>query len=281
MLAYATGQQLGVSIETNGTLITSERARFLREKTNVTFISVSLDGATATTHDYMRAVVGSFARAQAGIKHLVEVGIHPQLIMSLYEGNVDEVEPLANWAVSAGCSSLKLNIIQDTGRGGNFKERVQGIERLIELGHWVENEIQTRVSIPIYYTWPPAYKNLHHLNHNSGCDSCSIHNILGILHTGQMSMCGIGVQDDALIYGMLGKDPVADVWTNNIIIRQVRDKIPYKIDGICGNCLLRDSCMGFCPADSYHRSKNIQASFWFCALAEQAGLFPESRKRCL
>jgi SynChlorMet cassette radical SAM/SPASM protein ScmF len=279
MLAYAAERHLGVTIETNGTLITADCARFMRDKTSVTFISVSLDGATASTHDYMRGVAGSFARSQAGIKHLVDVGYHPQVILSLFEGNVNEIEPLAQWAASAGCSSLKINIIQETGRGGRFNERVGGIERLVELGRWVEKEVQNRVTIPIHYSWPPAFKSLRHLAGSGGCDSCNIHNILGILHSGQMSMCGIGVQDEALVYGMLGKHSVADVWTNHPILHQVRDNIPHRLEGICGNCVLRDTCMGSCPADSYHRAQDLKTAFWFCDFAERAGLFPQPRKR--
>lgn len=279
MLEYASDQQLGVSIETNGTLVSKERAHFLREKVNLTFVSVSLDGATAITHDYMRGVTGSFVRAQAGIRNLVEAGIRPQIIMSLYEGNLNEIEVLAQWAASVGCSSLKINIIQETGRGEKFKERVYGIERLLEIGRWVERDIQTRVSIPLHYSWPPAFKNLRQLSSSRGSESCDIHNILGVLHTGHMSMCGIGVEDDELVYGMFGKDLLVDVWTNHPTIRKVRENIPHQLEGICGNCLLRDSCRGFCPADSYHRSQNTKASFWFCEQAEIEGLFPKTRKR--
>jgi len=279
MLAYAVERQLGVSIETNGTLITAERARFLREKTSLTFISVSLDGATAVTHDFMRGVAGSFVRAQAGIKHLVDAGIHPQIIMSLYEGNLDEIEPLAQWVASAGCASLKLNIIQDIGRGSRFTERLQGIERLLELGRQVEKDMQNRVSIPIHYSWPPSFKSLRYLANGGGGDSCNIHNILGILHTGHISMCGIGQQVDELVYGLLGKDSVAEIWTKNDIIQKIRESIPYQLEGVCGDCMLRDTCMGFCPATNYYRTKNLNSPFWYCALADEAGLFPTSRKR--
>jgi len=281
MLVYATEHQLGVTIETNGTLITEGRARFLREKTSVSFVSVSLDGATSGTHDYMRSVPGSFARAQAGIRHLIAAGIHPQVIMSLYEGNIDEIEPLTQWAVSVGCASIKLNIIQDTGRGGNFKERVNGIERLVKLGYWVERDLQARVPIPIHYSWPPAFKTIRQLGYRGGCDSCSVHSILGILHTGQMSMCGIGVQQDELVYGILGEVSLADIWKNHPVLIQIRDSIPDKLSGICGNCMLRDTCMGFCPAENYQRMRNLQAPFWFCEMADQAGLFPKARKRRL
>ena len=279
MLDYAAERHLGVTIETNGTLISADRARYLREKTTVRFLSVSLDGATAATHDYLRGVPGSFAQAQAGIRHLVAAGFHPQVIMSLYEGNLHEIESLAHWAASAGCSSLKLNTIQETGRGDHFQERVQGIERLIELGRWVETELGKRVTIPMHYSWPPAFQSLRHLAHRGGCDSCNIFNILGIMHSGHMALCGIGVQEQSLIYGLLGEDSVAEVWATHPFILRVRESVPQKLEGVCSECLFRDSCLGFCIADNYHRTGNFLAPLHFCDLADQAGLFPATRKR--
>ncbi len=279
MLDYAAARRLDVTVETNGTLLTREWARYLHDKTTVTFISVSLDGATPATHDYMRGVAGSFAQAQDGVRHLVEAGYRPQVIMSLYEGNLEEVEPLARWAESVGCSSLKLNIIQETGRGARFKERIGEIERLIEIGRWVETELQDRASIPIYYSWPPAFQRLRRLAHRGGCDSCDIFHILGILHTGHLALCGIGVQDQVFVFGLLGKDRVERVWATHPIIRQIREGLPSKLEGICGDCLFRDVCLGFCVADNYHHTRNLLAPFWFCDLADQKGLFPGLRKR--
>ncbi|PJA62762.1 MAG: SynChlorMet cassette radical SAM/SPASM protein ScmF, partial [Candidatus Portnoybacteria bacterium CG_4_9_14_3_um_filter_44_9] len=51
---------LDILIETNGTLIDNSMAQFLKSKSNVRFISVSLDGAIAETHDALRSVLGSF-----------------------------------------------------------------------------------------------------------------------------------------------------------------------------------------------------------------------------
>jgi len=279
MLSYAYERHLGASIETNGTLINETRARFLQEKTSVTFISVSLDGASSATHDYLRGVPGSFARAQEGVKHLVNAGFHPQIIMSLYEDNVCEIETLALWATSIGCSSLKLNIIQDIGRGGKLINRLHGVERLIDLGYDIERTLQSRVSIPIYYTWPPAFKKLSQLESTGGCDSCNIHNILGVLNNGYVSMCGIGDQENALIYGLIGRNSIADIWINNPILKELRSKIPYRLEGVCNACLLRDTCMGFCPAANYWQTKNLCAPFWLCRDADDLQLFPEMRKR--
>lgn len=44
-------KELGLTIETNGTLVTESIAYYLKEKSTLGHISVSLDGATAATHD--------------------------------------------------------------------------------------------------------------------------------------------------------------------------------------------------------------------------------------
>jgi SynChlorMet cassette radical SAM/SPASM protein ScmF len=279
MLDYAAERGLGVTIETNGTLITADWARYLQEKTTVRSISVSLDGSTAATHDYLRGVAGSLARAQAGIRHLVDAGYHPQVIMSLYEGNLDEIERLARWAETAGCSSLKLNIIRETGRGGCFEERVQGIERLIALGGWVETELQESIRIPVHYSWPPAFQRIRYLTGWGGCGGCDIFSILGILSTGEMALCGIGVHDRRLVYGVLGTHAVREVWSHHPVTVSIRESLPCQLQGICGKCLFRDWCLGFCVADNYHRSGSALAPFWFCDCADQAGRFPVARQR--
>ena len=280
MLDYAAERQLGVTIETNGTLITADWARYLREKSSVSFLSVSLDGATAATHDYLRGVSGSFVQAQSGVQRLVEAGFHPQVIMSLYEGNLDEIEPLAHWAEAVGCSSLKCNIIMETGRGGAFQQRVQGIQRLIELGRWVEDELQDRVRIPVHYSWPPAFQRIRRLSGRAGCDSCDILHILGILHSGHLALCGIGVQDQNLVYGMLGDNSIEAIWTSHPTIRRIREVVPGQLEGICGNCLFRDACQGFCVADSFSRTGNLVAPFWLCGAADAVDQFPRARRRC-
>jgi SynChlorMet cassette radical SAM/SPASM protein ScmF len=279
MLDYAAVRQLAVTMETNGTLVTAEWARYLREKTTLGFLSVSMDGAGPATHDYVRNVPGSFAQAQTGIRHLVEAGFHPQVIMSIYEGNIAEIEPLAAWAASAGCSSLKLNIIQESGRAERFGERIKEIAPLVALGRWVETELQDRVSIPLHYSWPPAFHRLRYLDAFGGCDSCGILGILGLLHSGHLAMCGIGIEENNLVYGLIGQDAVADVWIGHPLLKQMREALPSQLKGICHECLLRDVCLGQCVANTYHLTQDLLAPYWFCELADQAGLFPASRKR--
>ena len=66
-------------METNGTLIDEDMAGFLASCKNLGFLSVSLDGADAPTHEKLRGVSGSFDKAIQGIRNLVAAGIGPQM----------------------------------------------------------------------------------------------------------------------------------------------------------------------------------------------------------
>ena len=92
IVEYIDNEGIKILIETNGTLIDEDFAVFLKSKQNIVFISVSLDGATAETHEALRDVTGSFELAIKGIKSLAQAGFKPQMICTLYKGNVHEIE---------------------------------------------------------------------------------------------------------------------------------------------------------------------------------------------
>ena len=69
IVSLISSERLNIIIETNGTLIDEAMAKFLKDAQYVSFISVSLDGSTAETHDELRNVKGSYDLATAGIKN--------------------------------------------------------------------------------------------------------------------------------------------------------------------------------------------------------------------
>ena len=271
-------KKLSLTIETNGTLMTRELARYLKDNSTLSNISVSVDGATPDVHDPFRGVKGSFEKACNGIRYLVEAGYHPQVIMSIHSGNVNEIEVLVHLAENLGAGTVKFNLVQPTGRGGTMAERNQvlDIRRLVELGKWVEKDLQKRVAVQLFYSWPMAFYGLRRLL-RSGSDTCGIFNILGILSTGNLAMCGIGVEVPELIYGKLGVDHVADVWVNNQTLIGLRKNLPDKLEGVCGDCIFRKQCLGNCVAENYFQSRRLTAPFWFCQQSQEIGLFPDHR----
>jgi SynChlorMet cassette radical SAM/SPASM protein ScmF len=271
---------LGLTIETNGTLMTPEIASHLRENSTLEHISISLDGARAETHDAFRGVAGSYQKALAGLQMLVEVDYRPQVIMSLHSGNTNEIEQLVHLVESWGAGSVKFNLIQPNGRGETMTERGQvlDIRRLLKLGKWVEHDLQKRASIPLHYSWPMMFHSLDQLL-KYGSDSCGIFNILGILANGSLAMCGIGLEIPQLTYGQLGKDRVLDVWRDNPLLIDLRRDLPGKLEGVCAECLFKNQCLGSCVAQNYYQSQRLTAPFWFCQQAQEMGLLPTQRTK--
>ncbi len=70
LAAYALEQGIKPTLSTNGTLITRDIARKLKE-TGFTYIGISLDGI-GEVNDQFRGVKGAFDRAMAGFKNCVE-----------------------------------------------------------------------------------------------------------------------------------------------------------------------------------------------------------------
>lgn len=273
---------LGLTIETNGLLLNETLARYLKEKSTLGLVSVSLDGACPETHDYFRGVKGSFEKACRAIRYLAEVGYQPQVIMSLHEDNVAEVEAVVRLAQDLGAGSVKLGIVKPTGRGGEVlnREKILDFQRQFKLGKWINTELQKRTKIMIYYHWPMAFFNLKQLFHSAGF-TCQVFNILGILASGQLAMCGIGTQVPDLCYGFLGEDNVNDIWLNHPKIVELREKFPKTLEGICARCDFRSCCLGNCVAENYYVSGQLTSPNWFCQKADEAGLFPVSRKHLL
>lgn len=268
---------LEIIIETNGILIDTSLALFLKNN-NVSFISVSLDGATAQTHESLRSVAGSFERALNGIRSLIQVGYKPQIIFTLHQGNLHEMSDIIALADQLGCGSVKFNHVQKTGRGERFSEE-QGLEidHLIRLYEKVESELVPNSKIPIYFDVPYAFFPIRKLV-NGHLGRCTVQNILGILAGGELSLCGIGTTVPELHYGNIEKDNLADVWINSSGLRRLRELVPLQLEGICGKCIHRNLCQGECVASNFHYSGRLNAPFYFCDQAETLGLFPNSRK---
>ncbi|MBN2547775.1 MAG: radical SAM protein [Anaerolineales bacterium] len=267
---------LGILIETNGTLVDESLAHFLKEQ-RVGFVSVSLDGARAETHEWLRMVPGSFGRAVQGVRALVSNGIPTQLIFTIHTGNVGEIDDFVRMAQELGCNSVKFNHVQKIGRGERFaKENGLGMDEVLSVYHRIEIDIARKYRIPVQFDIPYAFLPIRRLLAQKRL--CSVQNILGLLSGGELALCGIGVNEPDLVYGRVEQDDLVEVWTRNEKLTLLRELIPMQLEGICTQCIHRYICQGHCVASNYHLSGKLNAPYWFCDLADGMGLFPSSRK---
>jgi SynChlorMet cassette radical SAM/SPASM protein ScmF len=279
IVKHIESQKIGMIMETNGTLIDDEMAQFLKSKKFFKFISVSIDGAKPETHDKLRGVKGSFEKAVSGIKSLDKVGFHPQMICTLHQGNIDEIEDVITFAEQLGCGSIKFNHIQKIGRGQDLAAKQGlGIKKIIQIYNHLESEIIPKYKIQVYFDISMAFFSISKLL-KSSLGMCSILNVVGLLSGGEIALCGIGTTQPELIFGHIMTDDLQRVWQKNPKLMKLREQIPDQLEGICALCLHRDICLGMCVANNFHETGKLNAAYYFCQQAGDLGLFPMSRQK--
>ena len=195
ILDIARQENLRLTMETNGVLCTPALAGRIAS-CRQPFVSISLDGADAATHEWVRGVEGCFEAALQGIGNLVAAGLRPQIIMTLMRRNADQIEDLLNLASSLGASSVKLNMVQPTARGVEMHRAGEtlSVAELIRIGEWIERDLSRRAPLPVIDPRPAAFRPLGRIfgQDSTGCGTCGILNILGVLADGSYALCGIG-----------------------------------------------------------------------------------------
>ena len=282
LLSFISSEELSLTLETNGVLCTPELARAVAGCKNA-HVSVSLDGTDAETHEWIRGVQGAFAATIEGIGNLVRAGLKPQIIMSVMRRNRDQLEGIVELAESLGAGSVKFNVLQPMARGERMHElgEALSLEQLVEIGEWVERTLTDTSGLRLLYHHPPAFRPLGRMlgNNGNGCGTCGILSILGVLADGSYALCGIGEAVPEMIFGHASSDSLEKVWNDSQILRELREGMPLKLEGICRRCLMRAICLGSCVAQNYYAGKNLWAPFWYCEEANRKGLFPETRTR--
>lgn len=278
---FLAGSGLRVTMETNGTLIDSQMAHHLYEVSKLSHIAVSLDSPEAEQHDRFRSKKGAYDATVQGLRHLVDAGFKPQIIMSVYRDNYDRVETLIELAVQLGVGSVKFNPITASGRGATMHAQGLGLsfEQTMDLVRRIRGHMQARYPIRLSLMTPPALCTVGEiLRQKNDGGSCNVRHILGILGTGQMALCGIGRNVPDLCFGQLGKDSVRDVWIAHPTLVKMREELDSPYPGLCGDCIHAKRCLTHCPAMNFEATGHLIAVSPLCAEAEKRGIFPNSRR---
>jgi SynChlorMet cassette radical SAM/SPASM protein ScmF len=278
LLEIVQREELRLTIETNGLLCTPEIAAEIAKSPN-RYVSVSIDGIDAETHEWVRGVPGSFAAALQSVRTLVAAGIRPQIIFTVMRGNVSQVDAIVRMGEELGADSVKFNMVQPTARGEKLHENQEtlNIADHIKLGRYVEEELAPKAKLRVIIDYPRAFRSLQGIARGDGCGSCGIFGVLGVIASGHYALCGIGEHVPDLVFGKVGEDLLEEVWRENAILKALREGLPERLEGVCGRCLMKRSCLGQCVAQNYYRNGSIMAPNWVCEQAEAAGLFPASR----
>jgi len=113
---YATSRGLRAALATNGTLVTKDIAEKIKSS-GIKRVSISLDGADATTHDTFRGIPGAFDAAIYGMRNLQELGVSVQINTTIARHNAHQLPDVLRLARRLGADALHTFLLVPVGCG--------------------------------------------------------------------------------------------------------------------------------------------------------------------
>jgi len=255
----AQGHRLGhrMVMAVNGTLLTPELARRLKEA-GIQRLSISLDGATAQSHDALRGVPGAFAGALAGIAAAKEADLPFQINTTVTRGNLGELPALYQKALELGAAAHHVFVLVPTGRGAEMTEELVSPKEYAETLRWLLAR-QKDGRLHLKPTCAPQYYRLCReearvqgeklIPRTHGLEAMSKGCLGGqgfafVSHEGVVQACGYL----DLPAGNIREQPFPVIWQNSELFHRLRAVEQYH--GKCQACQYRKVCGG-CRARAY------------------------------
>ncbi len=290
---HAVNRGLYVSVATNGTLLTKENVRKLKQ-TKINYVEVSIDGASAATHDAFRGVPGTFDKAVAGLRNCVAEDLCTCIATTATKNNYEEMPKILDLAAEIGAKRFTYFNFIPTGRGKeHFDQDLEPEQREKLMLHLLERMAKGfKVTI---LTTAPQLARVALQCHGIGNDvtmsmahmqtvkvskkAVPLADFIGGCGAGRL-YCSISPQGDVhpcvffpVNVGNLKTAKFSDIWLNSPLFNALRDR--RRLKGACGKCSYKFICGGCrARANAYH--DDFLASDPGCVLATEKKGVPDA-----
>ncbi len=260
--AKETGLYVAVAASVTPRLDESSIARM--KALDVDIMSVSLDGASASTHDRLRGVPGTWAATLKALQTAKIAGLKAQVNTTVMRSNIDELPEIFHIVKESGSAAWEVFFLIRTGRGASLEslepsECEQVMHFLYDASQYglpvrtaegpsfrrvrIEREKQTVE--PSGELWRRLTSKLHDLEG----DSLAQHSfkvsqtgdgrgVMFVSHTGEVYPSGFL----PISAGKVPEENLVSIYRSSLIFADLRD--PSKLKGRCGACEYRTICGG-------------------------------------
>jgi len=270
LAAYGTRKGHRMVMAVNGTLLTPQIAARLKD-VGIQRLSISLDGATAPSHDRLRAVPGAFEGALAGIAAAREAGLPFQINTTVIRPNLTELPAIHELALKLEAAAHHVFILVPTGRGEEIRDQLLSPREYEETLSWLLAR-QKEGRLFIKPTCAPQYYRLWRQDAAArgekitapthGMEAMTKGCLGGqgfafVSYKGQVQPCGYL----DLSAGDIRERPFPEIWEHSELFRQLRAVDDYR--GKCHTCQYRKVCGG-CRARAYALTGDVLAEDPIC-----------------
>lgn len=281
LAAYGTGKGLHMVASPCGTSLTPQVVgRLLRA--GISRVSISVDGATAKTHDAFRGTPGAFQATMAGLAYCHEGGLPFQINTTITKRNVHDLPALLQLALSSGAVGWHPFMLVPTGRGKAIEGEEVSPEQYEEALRWLEG-VAAQYPLQVKPTCAPHFVRIarqlnggrlpiHHRPEGNRLHAVSRGCMAGngfcfVSHTGEVFGCGFL----PLRAGDVRELPFAQIYEEAPLFRALRE--PSLLHGKCGLCEYRIACGG-CRARALAATGDYLGAEPFCTYEPRPKVAP-------
>ena len=260
LAVHARSLGLPTALATNGTLIDADRAGRI-SRCGFGRVSVSLDGADATTHDDFRGQTGCFRSALAGVEALRGAGAAVQINSTIASHNVGQLDSLYGLAAELGAEALHLFLLVPVGCGAALPaERRLDAQQREQTLEWIcdrrrAGPLELKATCAPHYYRLAAQRGLE-TSRSRGCLAGL--SIVFVSHSGLVFPCGYL----PVTCGNVRRRPLEQIWADSQVLADLRDF--DRLEGKCGRCEYRGMCGG-CRAQAFAATGNYLAADPACS----------------
>jgi radical SAM protein with 4Fe4S-binding SPASM domain len=267
---HAVDSGLYISLATNGTLLTPENVRKLKE-IGLNYVEVSLDGSDAKTHDHFRGQTGAFNQAMRGLKNCVDEDLCTCLAVTATKNNLIEIPSILAMAEKIGIKRFTLFNFIPTGRGKEIIELDPSPQEREEVLNFLRKKLVEGPKIAILTTapqlarvalqsqsWETQEEMMVPFAHMEAAKiskrAKALADFVGGCGAGRF-YCAISPEGNVqpcvflpITVGNLKTEKLEDIWLKSSVFEELRDR--EKLKGRCSRCEFKFVCGG-CRARAY------------------------------
>ncbi len=292
LLDFLEEHELEVTLETDGAGLTAERiARLAQMKQARVVFAWSPPEAAGTSA--FPVPLDSDAVVETSIRRLAEAGLAPLVIFPVTRRTVHQVQAAIQLAEKAGAKAMNFASIPPSAPANLYlpskdqplpalPAQTLSVEEIIAVARKIEREFSKTTRLRLFFSLPPAFRGLHPQAVVEGQGSCALFNNLSLLQDGTIALCGAAEAIPELGFGQIEptnplSPSLAQIWRSHPLLLALRRGMPDRLEGVCGRCIMKTACLGYCVAENYLYTGACWGPNWFCHVAESVGLFPASR----
>lgn len=270
---YAIGKGIRVTLSTNGTLITPEVARRIKE-TGVGYVGISLDGLMEV-NDKFRGKEGAFKAAMAGIQNCVQVGQRVGLRFTINRHNFAELDKIFDFIEDEKIDRVCFYHLVYSGRGNQMMDQDVTPEES-------RAAMDTIIRRTLDYEARGLKKEI--LTVDNHCDGVYLYlkalaedpekaeRIKGLISLNGGNRSGIAFAEvdpfgnvhpdqfsQHITFGNVRERKFGDIWTDlsHPILAGLKDRKPF-LKGRCASC----HYLGICNGNFRTRAEAATGDFW-------------------